>query len=73
VNLTSSEWIRIRDAAGKLWPKECLSRAEIASPDTHCLVGIFEEPFAFRSGKIGASVPGIDGMAGLGAGRMLAA
>jgi hypothetical protein len=29
VNLTSDEWIKIRDAAGQQWPKECLSCAEI--------------------------------------------
>ena len=29
VNLTSSEWMRIKQCAEKQWPKECLSRAEI--------------------------------------------
>jgi hypothetical protein len=29
VNLTSDEWVRIHNAAGKQWPKETLSRGEI--------------------------------------------
>jgi hypothetical protein len=29
LNLTSNEWQRIQQAAGKQWPKEVLSRAEI--------------------------------------------
>jgi hypothetical protein len=29
VNLTSNEWQRIQQAAGKQWPKEVLSHAEI--------------------------------------------
>jgi hypothetical protein len=29
LNLTSSEWMRIQQAAGKQWPGEVLFRAEI--------------------------------------------
>jgi hypothetical protein len=38
VNLTSSEWMKIQQAASKQWPGERLSRAEICR--RYVLVGI---------------------------------
>lgn len=40
VNLTSSEWMRIKQCADKQWPKEYLSHSEIAR--RYILVGIDE-------------------------------
>jgi hypothetical protein len=38
VNLTSAEWVKIRDAAAKQFPNETLSRAEIVR--RYALAGI---------------------------------
>ena len=46
VNLTSEEWIKIRDAAGKQCPKECLRCAEIVRAIHNVRHSIVEERFA---------------------------
>lgn len=58
VNLTSSEWMRIKQCADKQWPKEYLSHSEIAR--RYILVGIDELKSVSQSGTFSASVPGID-------------
>jgi hypothetical protein len=43
VNLTSSEWLRIQQAAQKQFPNENLSRAEIIRRYTLAGVDVFEQ------------------------------
>jgi hypothetical protein len=51
VLLTTSEWIKIRDAAAKQFRNETLSRGEIFRRYVLCGIGILEECFASRSVK----------------------